>query len=315
MTGFRWLLLIVLLVAAWLARTLWLGGVFRTLEPHFAGRCSEVAGIPGPEDLTIHPRTGVAYVSACDRFALERGESPRGALYAFDEDGGRALAPVATLDGPVFDLAYDRDGGLWATSGGGELLELDPATFRVLNRYGDSLTQSLALDPASGKFYVSSGDGIERFDPVTRSFSHFSNVRVDDLAVARDGKLWGTSWPKRGDILTFDSKGRAQVQVRLDAPVDSIAFGREGTQLAGLLFASSKEKPATIGGANLYMVDVVTLRVVELARNGPGAEQLIATDDGRLLVANAHRVDVIAPLVAPKLCLRVLVLDASSRTL
>jgi arylesterase/paraoxonase len=86
MTRLRWLLLVVLLVAAWLARTLWLAGVFRTLEPHFAGHCTEVAGIPGPEDLTIHPRTGVAYVSACDRFAVERGESPRGALYAYPLD-------------------------------------------------------------------------------------------------------------------------------------------------------------------------------------------------------------------------------------
>ena len=77
MTKLRWLLLVLLLAAAWVGRTLWLAGVFRTLEPHFAGHCTEVAGIPGPEDLTIHPRTGVAYVSACDRFALERGESPR----------------------------------------------------------------------------------------------------------------------------------------------------------------------------------------------------------------------------------------------
>ncbi|HEY7600112.1 MAG TPA: hypothetical protein VH741_09310, partial [Candidatus Limnocylindrales bacterium] len=253
-------------------------------------------GIP-QSDANIGP---LALLARPDGSFLASGGGNRGALYAFDQDGGRALAPVAELDTAVFDLAYDRDGGLWATSGGGELLELDPATLRVLNRYGDSLTQSLALDPASGRFYVSSGDGIERFDPVTRSFSHFSNVRVDDLAVAPDGKLWGTSWPRRGDILTFDSRGRAQVQVRLDAPVDSIEFGRPGTQLEGLLFASSKERPATTGGAALYMIDVATLRVLELGRNGPGAEQLLATGDGRLLVAHAHRVDVLAPLVAPK---------------
>jgi hypothetical protein len=246
-------------------------------------------GIP-QSDANIGP---LALLARPDGTFLASGGGTRSALYAFDEDGGHALAPLAMLDTPVFDLAYDRDGGLWATSGGGELLELDPETLRVLNRYGDSLTQSLALDPASGKLYVSSGDGIKRFDPVTRSFSHFSNVRVDDLAVGPGGKLWGTSWPGRGDVLTFDARGRAQVQVRLDAPVDSIAFGRDGTQLAGLLFVSSKEKPATVGGASLWMVDVATLRMVELARNGPGAEQLVTTDDGRLLVGERapHRRD------------------------
>ncbi len=116
MHRFRWLLLVVILVAVWLARTLWLAGVFRTLEPHFAGRCSEVAGIPGPEDLTIHPRTGVAYVSACDRFALERGESPRGALYAYVLDAP-SPAPVKLTSAELTDacphgisLQVDPDG-------------------------------------------------------------------------------------------------------------------------------------------------------------------------------------------------------------
>jgi len=47
------------------------------------------------------------------------------------------------------------------------------------------------------------------------------------------------------------------------------------------------------------LIDTVTRRVVELARGGPGAEQVLATADGRLLVANGRQVDVIAPLVAP----------------
>jgi hypothetical protein len=47
------------------------------------------------------------------------------------------------------------------------------------------------------------------------------------------------------------------------------------------------------------MIDTVTLRVVELARGGPGAEQLLVTNDARLLVANSSQVDVIAPRGAP----------------
>ena len=120
MTGFRWLLLVVLLATLWLARTLWLAGVFRTLEPHFAGHCTEVAGIPGPEDLTIHPRTGVAYVSACDRFAVERGESPRGALYAYPLDAP-SPAPVNLTSAELAD-ACPHGISLWMDPGGRDRL-------------------------------------------------------------------------------------------------------------------------------------------------------------------------------------------------
>jgi hypothetical protein len=212
---------------------------------------------------------------------LERGDGTfiasggynRGALYLFDQDGGRSLAPLAQLSDPIFDLAFDANGGLWATTGGGALLELDPATFAVLGRYGDGLTQSLAFDAVRGAFYVSSGNGIERFDPVARTFSHFSDVRVDDLALAADGTLWGSRWPERGEIVTFNNRGRAQVQLRLDAEFDSIAFGKAGTQFAGLLFVSAKKAQGE-DSASLYLVDTVTLRLVELARGGPGAEHV-----------------------------------------
>ena len=43
----------------------------------------------------------------------------------------------------------------------------------------------------------------EIFDPVTHAFTHFSDVRVDSLAFSDQGELWGTSWPARGDVLTY----------------------------------------------------------------------------------------------------------------
>ncbi|WP_164753338.1 hypothetical protein, partial [Mesorhizobium sp. M7A.F.Ca.CA.001.05.1.1] len=134
----------------------------------------------------------------------------------------------ATLDEPIFDLAFDAQGQLWATTGGGALLLLDAATGQVQARFGDSITQALAVDPATGKIYVSSGRGIEIFDPVKHTFTAFSSVRVDDLAFAPDGKLWGTTWPERGDVVTFDPKGRATKVLSFDSEVDSIAFGKAG---------------------------------------------------------------------------------------
>lgn len=89
------LALVALLVLGWGLRTLWLGGVFRSLEPHFEGRCITVAGVPGPEDLTLHPERQVAYVSSYDRAAVERGEPGAGALYAYGLD--RTPAPLVNL--------------------------------------------------------------------------------------------------------------------------------------------------------------------------------------------------------------------------
>ena len=65
-------------------RLLWLTGTFRRINPHFAGTCHLVPGPVGPEDITIHPRTGVAYVSATDRRAWNSRRPVPGAIYAYD---------------------------------------------------------------------------------------------------------------------------------------------------------------------------------------------------------------------------------------
>jgi arylesterase/paraoxonase len=78
------LLLVVLAVAVWGVRLLWLTGSFRRIHPHFAGECHLVGGMVGPEDITIHPRTGVAYVSSMDRRAIKAGQPVPGAIYAYD---------------------------------------------------------------------------------------------------------------------------------------------------------------------------------------------------------------------------------------
>jgi len=77
------LAVLLLLVLGYVLQLLWSAGAFKSLEPHFAGRCREVGGIVGPEDITIHPRTGVAYISAYDRRAVPP-EPGRGAIYAYD---------------------------------------------------------------------------------------------------------------------------------------------------------------------------------------------------------------------------------------
>ncbi len=67
-------------------------------------------------------------------------------------------------------------------------------------------------------------------------------MRVDDLLFSPTGELWGTSWPDRGILYKFDlANGRGtSLMVQFNANVDSIAFGKNGTALEGLLFVSEQ---------------------------------------------------------------------------
>jgi hypothetical protein len=110
------LALLALLVLGWGLRTLWLGGVLRSIEPHFDGRCITVAGVAGPEDLTLHPERQVAYVSSYDRTAVDRGESGAGALYAYGLD--RQPGALVNLT-PDEDADFRPHGlSLWRGEGG-----------------------------------------------------------------------------------------------------------------------------------------------------------------------------------------------------
>ena len=78
------ILILVLAAAGWFVHLLWSTGQFKTLEPHFAGECTPITGVVGPEDITIHPQTGVAYISASDWRATAQGQPAKGAIYAYD---------------------------------------------------------------------------------------------------------------------------------------------------------------------------------------------------------------------------------------
>ena len=74
----------VLFAAGWIVNMMGSLGIFKTIEPHFAGECIQVTGAVGPEDITIHPATGVAYISSSDWRAAVQGQPARGAIYAYD---------------------------------------------------------------------------------------------------------------------------------------------------------------------------------------------------------------------------------------
>lgn len=77
-------LALVMAAAGLVANMLRALGFFKTIEPHFAGECTALTGVVGPEDITIHPGTGVAYISASDWRAATQGRPANGAIYAYD---------------------------------------------------------------------------------------------------------------------------------------------------------------------------------------------------------------------------------------
>ncbi|HUI27317.1 MAG TPA: SMP-30/gluconolactonase/LRE family protein [Candidatus Kryptonia bacterium] len=89
---------LIVVASCWFVWLLNAAGEFRTLAPHFDGTCSAVPGVIGAEDLTIHPRTGVAYISANDRRATQAGRPAHGAIYAYDLNAAPAKPINVTPD-------------------------------------------------------------------------------------------------------------------------------------------------------------------------------------------------------------------------
>ncbi len=117
-----WMIPLALVIVAggvWL-RVLWITGTFRRIHPHFAGTCRLVRGPVGPEDITIHPRTGIAYLSASDRRAIAAGRPVPGGIYAYDLNAEGAIPVNLT---PQADASFQPHGiSLWVGQDGRDVL-------------------------------------------------------------------------------------------------------------------------------------------------------------------------------------------------
>jgi hypothetical protein len=254
-----------------------------------------VTGV-GQSEGAIGP---MALAEEADGSFLVSGGASRNQLFHVSKTGSAVSTLLATEPFPIYNLAFDAQGRLWATTGGGPLLQLDPATGDVLGQFGDAIELGLALDPTTGLLYVGTGTGVDTFDPTTDTFASYSrdlNLRVASLAFASDGSLWATTWPDRTRVVRFSAHPRAEVQLTFEAPIDSIAFGQAGTALDGLLFVSHNSGP---NGSDLTMVDTATLQQVAVASGGSRGNVVLATHDGRLLISQSSQVDVLNPITNP----------------
>ena len=172
----RWLrnvslavLVVLLAVGIFVIQLMRSSGWFKTIEPHFAGTCTPVPGLMGPEDVTIHPVTGVAYVSGYDRRAAFAGGAAQGALYAYDlAAGAPRLVNLTPSAGPDFaphgiSLLVGDDGrdSLYVINhaGGRNTIEVyDLAGSRLVHR--ETLSDPLVRTPndvaalGRGRIYV-----------------------------------------------------------------------------------------------------------------------------------------------------------------
>ena len=251
----------------------------------------------------------MALVQEPDGSFLVSGGALRNELFHIPRFGGAAGTPLATLPYQIYAMAFDSAGHLWAATGGGPLLQLNPATGAIVNQFGDGITLALAVNPQTQQIYVSSGKGVEIFNPSNDTFTQYSrdqNLRVSSLAFDASGNLWAVTWPDSRQVVEFTAQARAQVMLSFDSDIQSITFGLAGTALENLLFVSHDDAPNTPPGTvattptELTMVDVTTLQQVAVASGGTRGFAVLATSDGRVLISQSHEVDVLSPVVPPQ---------------
>src|SRR5262249_45523921 len=95
-------------------------------------------------------------------------------------------------------------------------------------------------------------------------------------------------------------RGKAEVMLAFDTPVGSIAFGSAGSRLDGLLFVSNNAGAKPDQGGDLYLVDLASLNTLALAKGGSRGGTVRTTADRRVLIGEAHQVDVLNPISAPR---------------
>ena len=261
----------------------------RVIRPLAAERFTTIRGDSGASigtlAMTVSPDGQTVYIS---------GGAGRNELYAINLQT-RESTTLAAGSTPIYELTFDSAGQLWASTGGEGLLQLDPTTGAVLDSFGAGVSLGIASLPGETTLYVATTGGVQKFDTATRAFSPFSNIRVDSLAVANDGTLYGTAWPDGDEILRFDFRGRAEVVATVDGGAESIAFGPSDSVLDGLLIVGHA------GSGQVSVLDPVSLQQTTIASSGFGrVEGIEPLPGGRFLVTQGDQVDVFFSVAAPR---------------
>ena len=116
----RVLLTLVIALLLFVLKTLYEAGVFKSIEPHFAGTEKVVKILGGAEDITINQTSGIAYISADDRRSTQTPAPVKGTIYYLDVSNPKAQ-PIDML--PGFKVDFHPHGiSYFKTLSGKELL-------------------------------------------------------------------------------------------------------------------------------------------------------------------------------------------------
>jgi arylesterase/paraoxonase len=87
--------IVLLILGSFILKTFRDAGEFKKIHAQFKGRCRAISGVLSSEDITIHQKSGLAFISSDDRRPLFAGKEGRqGAIYALDlnkQDAGLVL--------------------------------------------------------------------------------------------------------------------------------------------------------------------------------------------------------------------------------
>ncbi|WP_417449975.1 SMP-30/gluconolactonase/LRE family protein [Kordiimonas sp.] len=152
--------LVVVAAAGVLLDTLYDGGAFREIVPHFDGRCEKVMGATGVEDITVDRDTGLAYLSSHDRRRWMRTGEAEGHIYRY-----RAGSMAQPLEFPNdYSGSFHPHGiGLWKNPAGHDRL------FVVNHPNSDE----------AGSRMDSSRSQVEVFDVLEDGLRHVRTVKPD----------------------------------------------------------------------------------------------------------------------------------------
>lgn len=238
------LIAIGLVVLIALARIAWMivpaSGALTPHEPRLAERCESLEVAPGTEDVTIHPQSGIVFVSAADR----RSENPEaGGIWTFDIADPEQTLRYASVDGP--DDFQPHGISLYTGEDGVQRLF-------VINH------------PLAG------GHAIEVFDidEEWRLF-HVETIAYPELSSPNDVVAVGP----RQFYATNDSRYQSGMMQQLEAyfglPLASVSYydGEAGRIAAGgLIYANGINVSAD--GATLYVSEFLGRSVNVYERNG-----------------------------------------------
>jgi arylesterase / paraoxonase len=260
-------LIILVVVGLWVVDLLMDAGQFKTIEPHFAGKCTQISGIVGPEDITIHPKTNVAYISAIDIRAALIDENTNGSIYRYDLKESKPA---------LIKMSHDHTGGLFPhgislypdKNGAGSLFVVNHArgqhTIEIFSLVDGRLEHQKTL---SSPMIISPND-VVAVGPDRFYFTNDHNYRNGFMRTLEDyGRL------KVANLVYYDGETFSEVAADFAYP-NGVNVSRDGQKL--FMIAGTEQVlyvfDRNIDSGSLEEVDKVELGTVgdniEMAANG-----------------------------------------------